>query len=428
MMASVAAAQTRPSVPTQLTLAQALDIALSNSSTLREAQANLDQASGQYEQARSVLLPQVEVNARQSYLTINLQGIGIDAPNLPTGAIDPFGSMDARIRLTQDLLNIAGIRAWRSYNSRRESSQFLVDNAREVITLNVVGAYLQALRTKAYRDSLVEQTRLANELYRITADRLQQGVASELDANRARQQVNSLEQQRQEAEQNYVAAKLELALILQTSITANFDVSDQAAYGTQQTMDTNATVQLALTSRPDYRAAQATVRAADLQLQSAKASRFPTVQMVVDDGQSGNSPVRNVNTYRVQGSINFPVFTGGRIRGEIHESEGALRNAMAALERNRSQIESDVLTALSGVERALQEVEISAQNVGLARQEVDLTRARFSQGVTDNTEVVNAQDRLSRADDSRIRAQYRLGLSRANLARASGAAEQTYRR
>jgi hypothetical protein len=41
---------------------------------------------------------------------------------------------------------------------------------------------------------------------------------------------------------------------------------------------------------------------------------------------------------------------------------------------------------------------------------------------------VNAQDRLSRADDARIRAQYMLGLARANLARATGAAEKTYRK
>ena len=64
----------------------------------------------------------------------------------------------------------------------------------------------------------------------------------------------------------------------------------------------------------------------------------------------------------------------------------------------------------------------------LSRQELELTRQRFTQGVTDNTEVVNAQDRISRADDAHIRAQYTLGLTRANLARATGAAEKTYRK
>ena len=62
----------------------------------------------------------------------------------------------------------------------------------------------------------------------------------------------------------------------------------------------------------------------------------------------------------------------------------------------------------------------------LSREELELTRQRFTRGVTDNTEVVNAQDRISRADDAYIRARYTLGLARANFARATGAAETTY--
>jgi outer membrane protein TolC len=148
----------------------------------------------------------------------------------------------------------------------------------------------------------------------------------------------------------------------------------------------------------------------------------------VGDGQSGTTPVHNVNVYDVRGTIFFPIFTGGRTRGEIEEAKGILGDVTAARDRDRAQIETDVLTAISGVEWALKQVATSAENVGLSRKEVELTRARFLQGVADNTEVVNAQDRLSKADDARIRAQYTLGLSRANLARAIGGAERAYRK
>ena len=165
-----------------------------------------------------------------------------------------------------------------------------------------------------------------------------------------------------------------------------------------------------------------------MQVRSVKASRVPTLAMTFGDGQSGTSPEHNVNTYKVQGSINVPIYTGGRIRGEIEEAEGYLHEARALLDQNRSQIETDVLTAISGVEWALKEVETSARNVKLSRQEVEFTRERFSQGIADNTEVVNAQDRLTQADDAHIHARYVLGLARANLARATGAAEKTYRK
>jgi outer membrane protein TolC len=130
----------------------------------------------------------------------------------------------------------------------------------------------------------------------------------------------------------------------------------------------------------------------------------------------------------VQGQIEVPLYTGGRINGEIEEAEGALREARTLLDKNRFQIQTDVLTAISGIEWALKQVETSTRNVKLSRQEVEFTRSRFAQGISDNTEVVNAQDRLTQADEAEIQTRYMLGLARANLARATGAAEKTYRK
>jgi len=411
---------------------QALNIALTNSTILREAMAELDQTSGQYLQARSALLPQLGVFGRQSIQTNSLQGLGLEIPGLPPssaqGRIGPFGSMDARAVLSQDLFNLSSIRAWQSYRYRRQSSRLLVEDAREVVALNVISAYLEALRCKATRDTLAQQRQLAEELYKITRERASQGAAAELDANRAMQKVNTLEQQWQQASQSYVAAKLNLANILQERITSDFEVADDAAYGAGTFPERTAAIATALAMRADYRSAQSQVRAAELQVKSVKATRLPTLGLRVGDGQSGNSPSNNVNTYRVQGQIDVPIYTGGRIKGEIEEAEGALRQAQALLDRNRGQIETDVLTAISGIEWALKEVETSARNVKLSRQEVEFTRSRFAQGISDNTEVVNAQDRLTQADDAEIQARYVLGLARANLARATGAAERTYRK
>jgi len=426
----LANAQNRPTLPELLTLRQALDIALANSSTLREAKANLEQASGRYQVSRAALLPQVGVAARQGWETMNLQGFGIDLTGFPS-RLGPFGSMDARAFIVQDFVNIASFRSWQSFRSRKDSSRLMVDDAREVVTLNVVSAYLQALTAKANRDSLAEQTKLATDLYDLTVNRARQGIASDLDTNRAKQQVNSLEQQRQQSEQSYVATRLNLANIMQANITSDFDVSDPAAYGTECTVDPCALVppiQSALAARPDYRAAQASVRAALSEVKAIEATRLPTFRVRADDGPSGTTPVHNVNVYSVTGSIAFPIFTGGRIRGQIRDAEGALEDATAALDKTRAQIETEVLTAMSGVDWALKEVRTSEENVGLSRQEVELTRVRFVQGISDNSEVLDAQDRLSKAADARIRALYTLGLARANLARATGEAEKTYRK
>jgi outer membrane protein TolC len=428
LVPTCASSQDKRDLPKRLQLSDALSIALANSSILRAAQSRLDQASGKYEQSRSPLLPQVDIFAHQGYQTINLIGLGLLIPGVPPGKSDAFSSMDARIRLSQDLLNIANIQAWRSSRSKRDSSQLLASDAREVVVLNVVGAYLQALRARQSRDTLIEQTKLANDLYRLTEDRVKTGVSAPLESNRALQEVNTLEQRRQEAEQSYVAAKLNLANLLEARITSDFEVDDTSAYGTESAPDLPAAIKTAMASRADYLAAEANVRAAESQVASAKASRIPTVTASFSDGQSGSTPAENVNTYRLQGTLSVPIFTGGRIEGQIHEAEGSLKEAQANLDRLRVQIETDVNSAMSAMEWAAKQVNTSAANVALSRQEVELSRSRFVRGVTDNTEVVNAQDRVSRADDARVRALFTLGLARANLARAIGAAEKTYQK
>src|SRR5262249_31772824 len=96
LMGTATGAMAQQGLPAQLTLSEALTMALTNNSTLRTAQSRLEQASGEYMQSRSALLPQVEVRAHQALLTINLQGLGIHIPQVPEGTTDPFGSMDAR--------------------------------------------------------------------------------------------------------------------------------------------------------------------------------------------------------------------------------------------------------------------------------------------------------------------------------------------
>jgi outer membrane protein len=303
LLSTVARAADQQDLPKQLTLSQAITIALANNSILRTAQSSLEQASGRYEQSRSLLLPQLDLDARQGYLTINLIGLGIDIPSVPQGKTGPFASMDARLRLSQDLLNIANRQAWKSSSSRRESSRLLVDNAREIVVLDVVATYLQALKAKASRDTLAEETKLANDLYSLTEDRVKQGVAAALESNRAQQQVNSLQQQQQEAEQSYIAAKLSLANALQQRITSDFEVDDPAAYGIDTKVDRDTALQSALALRQDYRSLEANVRAAELQVKSVKAYRLPTATASFSDGQSGATPASNVNTYRLTGLV-----------------------------------------------------------------------------------------------------------------------------
>jgi outer membrane protein TolC len=109
-------------LPNPLTLSEAVSIALANNTIIRTWQSQLDQASARYEQSRGVLLPQVGIIANHAYLTMNLRDLGIEVLNVSEEKQGPFGSLNARVILTQELLNIANLQAWKSSCARQDSA------------------------------------------------------------------------------------------------------------------------------------------------------------------------------------------------------------------------------------------------------------------------------------------------------------------
>jgi len=71
-------------------------------------------------------------------------------------------------------------------------------------------------------------------------------------------------------------------------------------------------------------------------------------------------------------------------------------------------------------------VRVAENGVTLARQQLEQSRDRFTAGVADNLEVVQAQEALAGAEESRIASLYAHNFARFSLARALGGAEAGY--
>ena len=82
--------------------------------------------------------------------------------------------------------------------------------------------------------------------------------------------------------------------------------------------------------------------------------------------------------------------------------------------------------ALLDLDSAAEEVSVAAAGLDLAQKEVELAQLRFSQGVTNNIEVISAQDALSRAQQNSIVALTHHADARISLARALGNTEASY--
>ena len=114
--------------------------------------------------------------------------------------------------------------------------------------------------------------------------------------------------------------------------------------------------------------------------------------------------------------------------GEREQIDSRIDSIDAQIADLRRGIEQDIRAALLNLETAAEAVDVARQGEDLAQRELKLARDRFRSGVTDNIEVITAQDALARAQENYIAALTQHEDAKISLARALGGTEKTYER
>jgi outer membrane protein TolC len=145
-----------------------------------------------------------------------------------------------------------------------------------------------------------------------------------------------------------------------------------------------------------------------------------------DYGLQGTTFGHSHGTFTFQAGVSVPIFTGGRIKGDITEAEATLLQRKAEAENLRGQVDYDVRTAFLNLQAAKEQVEVARQNVELANENLSRSQERFRAGVTDSVEVVQAEQSLASANDQYIASLYSHNLAKLELARGLGVARTSY--
>jgi outer membrane protein TolC len=186
--------------------------------------------------------------------------------------------------------------------------------------------------------------------------------------------------------------------------------------------------QAGLAQRPELAALDAREKAAENLREAAQGLRLPTL---VASGSYGATALRSessATTYQISLGLRVPLFTGGLVSAQVSRAKSEQRRVQEARKDIRAQVGYEVQVAQAELDAASHEVEVANLAVELSRETLTQAQHRFEAGVSNNIELINAQDELARANDSQISALYRLNQSRADLARATGQLEQFFTR
>jgi outer membrane protein TolC len=250
-------------------------------------------------------------------------------------------------------------------------------------------------------------------------------VATGIDVLRAQVQLANERQSLVQARNRAKGSLLVLARNIGMSPGTQIELADPLEFRSAEPVNVEAVLPHALASRPDYQSLVRQSAALNQQLQASRARYLPKLTASGNYGGIG----RTVDSMRATGlaqlSLSVTIFDRDR-NGEAAELQAQLRRVERQMNDARLGVEQELRQALLDLDSAAEEVSVAGAGLDLAQKEVELAQLRFSQGVTNNVEVISAQDALSRAQQNQIVALTHHVDARISMARALGNTEASY--
>ena len=423
----------------QIDFKEAIDRGLRNNLGLLLAGDQAQTARGERWKDLSDLLPNISARLQENVQTQSLAALGFNKllPLLSPPGTNPsnfprvvpaFNYFDVRANLSQSVFNFKDLEKERAASVGVKAAQFSYKDARETVVLAVGNAYLESIAAGARVETAEAQVKSAQALYDKAADQLKAGLSPAIDALRSQVELRTRQQQLIVARNDLAKMKLNLARIIGLAPGQEFVLTEKAPYQALAALPLDTYLQRAYVGRADYQAALAQVQAAELSRRSAAAGRYPSVDLAANLGDIGVAPGQSNGTWQVNGGINIPIFAGGRVHSDVLEADAQLKQARSQLGDLRGRIDYEVRTALLDLNAAAEQVEVARSSVDLAEQALAQSQDRFTAGVADNLEVVQAQEAVASAHESYIQSLYAHNLSKVELAHAIGDAEEGVKR
>lgn len=407
-----------------LTLKQAIETALDNSVGVLLARSDVDDADAARARRFAALLPHAVGTSLVNRQNRNLAALGISIPGLPS-VVGPFSYVDFRVSASEPIIDRQAFHDWKATVKQEESTRLTYQDVRDVIVRQTAGIYLACATAAAQVEAATARVETSRALEQLARDQRSQALATGVDVVRAQVQLARDRQSLLVAENASQTSLLALARFIGLDLGAPMALAEPLTFRHVDVPDIGRAIHEALDARSDYRALLTERDALTEQRQASRARRLPKLAVMADYGALGPNLTSMPGTGQIQATLSIPLFDPDRT-AEERELESRIQRVTIQLTDLARGIQQDIRTAVLDTQSAEEQVHVADAGVSLAVQELTLTEDRFRNGVSDNVEVVTAQDALARARDDRIAALARHADARMALARALGATEQHY--
>jgi outer membrane protein, multidrug efflux system len=371
-------------------LDQLVEIALQENKDLKIASARIEEFLGRYAFTRADQFPQLGAE------------VGGDRTRTPPG-VSPTDDSTIRSLYQASALLSFELDLFGRLRRATEAAQaelLATEEAQRTVILALVtavaGNYVQlrALDQQLATSRQTLETRA--ESLRIARLRFQAGLTSELDARQAEAEYYATAVQIPQLE--LAIAQRENALSLLLGRNPGTIARGRALDALVRPPVPAGVPSELLERRPDLRQAEQTLIAANANIGVARAAYFPVISLTglfgyvspqLEDLFQG--PAR---AWNYGGILGVPIFTAGRIAGQVQAAEAVQQQALAGYEKAIQTAFAEVEDSLIALRKNRERVQAQEAQLAALRRSLRLARLRYDNGLVSFIEVIDAERNL----------------------------------
>lgn len=366
-------------------LQQLIELSLKNNRNLRIAALNVQRARAQYRIQRAELFPKVDFTADGSAQRIPKDLSG-------TGSVTTAHQYDVGLGFTSYELDLFG--RIQSLKDQTLEQYFSLAETQTSTQLSLVSevatAYLTLLTDQGLLKITQDTLQSQRESYDMEKQRLSQGIGTDLDVRQTETSVREAESNLARYTRQVAQDRNALALLIgqplpddwQAEVSKIIDGPDDNGFLTELVPGLPSDL---LTRRPDIRAAEHALKAANANIGAARAAFFPSIILTAGIGTSSQSLsglfAGGQNVWNFAPVIRLPIFDGGVNAGNLDASKLSKQIEVARYELSIQTAFREVADALTARSTLNDQLKAEQLFVNAAAESYRLYEMRYNTGV-----------------------------------------------
>jgi outer membrane protein len=423
-------------------LKRAVEYAIANNISVKQADVQARIAGVQYKQTRMAMIPSLNLNSNISY------GSGLNQDPVTFRLITQgFVSNGYNLQTQVDLFNFFNRQNTITANQyENEAADANVDRVRNDVSLNVANAYLNVLLAREQVNISriqVQQTQaqLGNTRKLVNAGSLPELEAANLEAQLARDSATLVQ-----TDVNATTNLLTLKALLNIDMAAEFDVTtppiDQIPMESLAELQPDLVYRVALDKQPLQQVNALRVKSYEYYVKAQRGAMLPRISLFGNLGTNfnnqgdrvigsttANPPIGKVNVsgveYSVYGNqpftvpltaknpyfnqlnqnfsqsiglnLSIPIFNAWQARGGYERTKLNLETFKLQSDQDNITLKQNIYQSYAGVIAALQKFNANRSTVINAERAYEFAGKRFAQGLLNTFDLITSQNNLTRA-------------------------------